>query len=927
MRKFYFFFFLLSAFAYPNLFATDIKGIIKDQQTGEPLIEATVQIEGTQYGAITELDGSYIISNVPAGTYKIICRYIGYTKFEQEITITAGETVHTLDIVLKEESQHKAVVIVGERDKESDETARKTEQNADNVINVMSAKTIQLLPDINVGNVLQRVSGVSVTRNSSGDGHYAIIRGMDKRYNYTLVNGVKIPSPDMKNRYIAMDIFPAELLERLEVTKSLTPSMEGDAIGGAMNLVMKSAPSKLTYGATTSGGFGSLLFNQAFSGYSTNGMQWQDPAAEHHSSSYVAKPSDISLSVLDYKNKTFPLNNMGSFTIGDRVFNKRLGIMVAGSYQRLFRQSNQTFFHLNETLYQPTNAPTFDYVQNRQYSNLQTRIGGHVKLDYTIPKFLIFKDVKLNLYNMFVQLDETQHRYAYEIDLPAAPGEYNIKNRSKFTQQQIYNTTLQAEANILKNLRVNGSAVYSIGAENVPAWLDSEVDYGTHTGGGSTVQPLTAIWYKAVNKDLTGYGNVLYDLTKDIELSGGGMRRHSTRNAYYNDYTLETLLPGPGSTVVTQPYPGNQNQVIYNFQPATAGMGSANNPNNYSASEDITAGYAQAKIMFFKRLQAIGGLREEITNQSYTSQLDPSLEGKYASYQYVDPLPSLNTKYIINEKQNLRLSYYKAINRAQLYELVPVLYKGDQYDEVGNFNLKHARANNFDLRYELFPKPNEQLLLGVFYKKIFNPIEWGFSPEGLNSFALMPQNYGNATNYGFEMTFVKYFLKNWGLSGNYTYTNSNITTTKEVKSRFTNSSGQSYDSIYYANQKRPLQGQSANVFNTSLIYKNAKLGLDAQLAGVYTGRKITTVSGFYGLDYWQRGLFQLDFSAEKRIFKNFSLYTKITNLTNAPIIIEMVQPYNSSVEALPDQTRSDRILVEKQVFKQTFLFGLRYKFK
>ena len=87
------------------------------------------------------------------------------------------------------------------------------------------------------------MSGVTVERNSSGEGQYAILRGMDKRYNYTLVNGVKIPSPDNKNRFVPLDIFPSEMLDRLEVTKSLTANMEGDGIGGAVNLIMKDAPS------------------------------------------------------------------------------------------------------------------------------------------------------------------------------------------------------------------------------------------------------------------------------------------------------------------------------------------------------------------------------------------------------------------------------------------------------------------------------------------------------------------------------------------------------------------------------------------------------------------------------------------------------------------------------------------------------------
>ena len=106
----------------------------------------------------------------------------------------------------------------------------------------MSAKAMELSPDITVANVIKRMSGVTVERNSSGEGQYAILRGMDKRYNYTLVNGIKIPSPDNKNRFVPLDIFPSEILDRIEVTKSLTADMEGDGIGGAVNLVMKDAP-------------------------------------------------------------------------------------------------------------------------------------------------------------------------------------------------------------------------------------------------------------------------------------------------------------------------------------------------------------------------------------------------------------------------------------------------------------------------------------------------------------------------------------------------------------------------------------------------------------------------------------------------------------------------------------------------------------
>ncbi|MGG2309856.1 TonB-dependent receptor plug domain-containing protein, partial [Salmonella enterica] len=91
---------------------------------------------------------------------------------------------------------------------------------ADPIINVLSAKTIQLLPDITVANALQRVSGVTIEKGSTGEGRYPIIRGMEKRYINTLINGIKIPSPDNKNRFIPLDLFPSDLLERLEVSKT-----------------------------------------------------------------------------------------------------------------------------------------------------------------------------------------------------------------------------------------------------------------------------------------------------------------------------------------------------------------------------------------------------------------------------------------------------------------------------------------------------------------------------------------------------------------------------------------------------------------------------------------------------------------------------------------------------------------------------------
>ncbi|HWZ21077.1 MAG TPA: TonB-dependent receptor, partial [Cytophagaceae bacterium] len=300
------------------------------------------------------------------------------------------------------------------------------------------------------------------------------------------------------------------------------------------------------------------------------------------------------------------------------------------------------------------------------------------------------------------------------------------------------------------------------------------------------------------------------------------------------------------------------------------------------------------------------------------SQLSIYKAGRDGTIQYSDLLPSAHLKYSLNEKQNLRLSYYKAIARPNYFEFVPVEIPGDLFTEAGNYNIKHTQAHNFDLRYEFFNKGNEQLLAGVFYKKIENPIEYGFVPVTVSTSYVVPQNYGTATNYGFEFVLTKY-IKNWGINANYTYTNSSIVQSKKyvakVDSTIVNS---------LKDQTRPLQGQSKHIANVSLMYKNPKIGFDAQLAWVYTGRRINIVSAYYNLDYWQRGFSQLDFSAEKRIFKRFSIFTKITNLLNTPLIVEVLSPNYLNAGALA-QDRTSSIVVQKEVFHQTFLLGLRLK--
>ena len=235
------------------LSAHTLDGVVTDHKTGEPLIGTVIRVkELPGVTATTGLDGSFSLHELPdKGRVTLVVSYISYKTQEVVVDVARdyskdGKTgkAGTFAIALEEDNQQLGeVVVTGRRERRSDRSAVETVKNALGVLNVMSQQSIQLSPDVNVANVLQRVSGVTLERDASGEASYAILRGMDKRYNYTLVNGVKIPSPDDKNRYVPLNIFPSDLMDRLVVAKSLTADMEGDAAGGVVDMVMKDAPS------------------------------------------------------------------------------------------------------------------------------------------------------------------------------------------------------------------------------------------------------------------------------------------------------------------------------------------------------------------------------------------------------------------------------------------------------------------------------------------------------------------------------------------------------------------------------------------------------------------------------------------------------------------------------------------------------------
>ena len=503
------------------------------------------------------------------------------------------------------------------------------------------------------------------------------------------------------------------------------------------------------------------------------------------------------------------------------------------------------------------------------------------------------------------------------------------EDRLRYNIQNIFNTTLQGDHLLLRNLSLNWSAVYSLAKNQSPdeatISYDTSIEDYQQVPGYIDFDGSTRIWRHNTDDDKAAYLNLKYGIKKQnvkLEFTAGGLARFKTRTSFYNSYTLIPNNPNNSDSVFYVKKGTDWNTYSDIFWTVRNPRGSVGTSENFDALENVFAYYGMVKLNL-KNFQMVGGLRIENTLQGY-SMLFPAGEKRPSeTYLYTDVLPSLHLKYLLGSKQNLRASYYKATNKPGFQEIVPFIVVGDDYSSAGNPDLVQAVANNIDLRWEYFANRTDQVMVGCFYKNIKNPIEYAFVDYLGNSHEQVysPINSDVAINYGLEIDFTK-FKRQWGIKANYTWTNSQITTTK--LSRIKTSKNQ--DSTIYVSQTRPLYGQSSNVGNISLLYMGEKNGISAQLAFSYTGDRLYTISRYIDNDFWQKGFWQMDFSCEKRFRNGLSVFAKAQNLLNTKVTV-YIKKTSAANDDKPYHSSSDEnTLMRSEYSMPMYQLGARYKF-
>ena len=913
--------------------AHTLDGIVKDNKTGEPLIGTVVRVkELPNVGTTTGLDGSFTLHELPdKGKYTLVVSFMAYKTKEIVVDVANDDKV---DIPMDEDlKQLGEVVVTGRREYRSDHSAVESVKNAGNVLNVMSQQSIQLSPDVNVASVLQRVSGVTMERDASGEASYAILRGMDKRYNYTLVNGVKIPSPDDKNRYIPLNIFPSDLMDRLVVSKSLTADMEGDAAGGVVDMVMKDAPSCFQLQANAAIGTTDYFWKDGRDYLTSNRSDYTKKAPyEAFGSEYKASMSDFKNGPVQLKSHSMPAPNfIGGLSVGNRFWNDRLGVMLAGSIQNTFRGTERTYNSVK--MASGEQAMYISKLNHRYYSIHDLTTGVHAKVDLTLPKH------KIEWYNMYVRTNSKGVRYNNSIGteyIGANSYTQDDEIRSLSTTQSIFATNLKGTHHLTKNFTLDWSGIFSQAKEEDPdrtyVTLSNSVSTEADADGNilsgnlwDSNKNITKTFPKDAERrfqhnmdtDWAGYINLTYDthFANDVEAlwkAGAQYRRKERSNRYYS------YIFSPAENA--QDLDGNGLEQFDNVDWVCKTPYSQASQLNYDSKEHIGGAYAMVTLKT-KLGELIAGFRAEHTNQIYTMLQHFRNMGQTGEQSYWDYLPSASLKWTPTKKMNIRLSYYRSINRPGFYEIVPYQIMGEEYQEKGNPNLKRARIDNIDLRWEWFPSKTEQILAGVFYKYLKDPIEQVFVTSdgkigaGTDAY-YMPDNLGNAKNMGFEIDVIKY-IRHFGIKANYTYTYSKITT---LKREYKEGSAEYKSGV---TQSRPLVNQAPHTANISLLYKDTENGWNAQLASSFTGAKLALVSPFKDADQWDKAMFGLDLSAEKQFKNGFSIFFKANNLLDAKRERYLKTVNESNLEY--EGQKSDKTIVGTYQYGRTFLLGVRYK--
>ena len=868
-----------------NVFAQTgkISGKVTDKSTGETLIGLTVGIDGTTKGAITDIEGRYILSGLAAGKYNISFRYLGY----QTKTITGVEVknnVITLDVIMEEtaaQSLNEVVVTASYRQETVGALYAKQKNNI-SISNGISADQIKKSPDRNTSEVLKRVSGTSIQ-----DNKFVVIRGLSDRYNTTLLNGAVLPSTEPDKKAFSFDIIPSNLIDNIIISKTASPVLPGEFAGGVVQVITKDIPDQnylslsagLGYNSQTT--FKDFVLGDKLSGEFT-GFSNSDrnlPKGIPKTTTYRGFTTEQKIAAGKLFDNSFKLNN--SNAIPSQNYQLNFG------YQKRFKNDAKVGLIVSlsqrngETL---SNSERYDYESGMTQFNYNDKIykfgtstGALINLAYIKGNNKI---ALKNLYNISLDNSYTSRYGVQYAELDSIRG-YSMDLVSK----SLLNNQLEGDHKLgWKDLKINWNLNYSYTDRLQPDLkaLNYRLDYDQGASkyeaivpNGTASRTDASRFYSNMFEDSYG-GAVNFTLPFNFlqeksNLKVGAFKQYKLRDFSARKFGYIRSFGSFDQNLLYLPFdqifnPENLNNTGFVMDEGTE------NADKYDATSDLNAGYVQIENKFGPKTRLIWGVRVEDSYQ-LVNTFYPSGNKLKVENTYLDVLPSFNFTYSLNDKTNIRLSASQTVTRPELREMTNFGF----FDYIskrilqGNPDLKRSENTNLDFKYEIYPSNGQVLSFSAFYKYFKNPIEQIVSSAngGKNvSF----QNANSANTYGFEIEARKNldFLGESNFYKNLTaYTNASfIISTVNL------------NSLVSEVTSRALQGQSPYLINAGLQYAAPKNNLAFNLLYNKIGPRIAEV-GYEGYpDIYERGRDVVDFQISKNFSRRLELKLNISDILN-----------------------------------------------
>lgn len=834
-----------------TLFAQNL-GVIKGQivnENDEPISKAEITLTGNGKTVLSNSSGYFTITGLTPGNYELKVTYVGHQELTETVKVMAG--INNVDpFRLQQAPNTSLTMMVYGSLLEGQAKAQSEQKQAVNIKNVVAADQIGNFPDKNAAEAIQRIPGVHISRDQ-GEGRYILVRGTEPRLNQNTMNGMTLPAPEGDLRTVALDVISVDMLEAIEVSKAITPDMDGDAVGGSVNLVTRQAPSKTKL--SVGGGWGYNFLSETDA-------------------------------------------NEAKLLWGKRFNDGKVGVITTFSYEDVERGTDNF-----EASYDDGDLEEYEL---RDYAVTRERIGGLAAIDFR-PNTASFYKVTTS----YSQFDDQEFRRRITYVLPDDEIERELKDR--FETQSIISVQGEGSYTFDNASSLNFKVGHSYARESEPLRFDTtfkteDIAFNSDLSDPYNYQP------NPQNENLSNYeldeiaaernftndehnsAKISYEFPRVFgngnlavfEFGAKWRRKEKSRDNNLVEYEVDDITLNnyldpnysesdflDGSYNMGRFHGRDQvNQIL-----AMAGEGEIDfeeDAGDYQIQEDLTAAYGMATLEIGDNWTLLPGFRYERIDSDYQGkEVVFDEEGDYVG---TNPtfgkneddifMPMFHARRRLGDNAQFRAAFTRSYARGRVADLVPysLLNQEDREIEQGNPDLELTRVWNLDLTYERYFDQVGMFTIGGFYKQMDDYI-FIFRREEIRDGdeweITQPLNGESADLWGAELSFNKYFTNGFGIYLNYTYTDSEA----DIPER----------------EETFLPGQTDEMGNLGLVYEIG--GFSVRLSGNLHGEYVEEVGDDAVEDVWVDRHFQVDLNAAYRVGK-FKFTLELNNLNDEKIV-------------------------------------------